>query len=134
MSEYKGDKRTKEYKDWKKSKGLGDTVAKLTKVTGVKAIVHALFGDDCGCDERQEKLNKLFPYSNYLTEDEFLFLHELFSKHLNSITGWEKAKITTIYNRVFYNKKNVRISGCSKCYQKIVRELMVLHDSYIDDL
>lgn len=42
-------------------KGLGDTIAAITKVTGIEAAVKALF-DDCGCDARQEKLNKLVPY------------------------------------------------------------------------
>lgn len=38
----------------KKSKGLGDTVAKVTKAVGLKP---------CGaCRKRQEKLNRLFPY------------------------------------------------------------------------
>ena len=49
------------------SRGLGDTVAKITKVTGIKKIVKGAFGamdKDCGCSERQSKLNKLFPYKN----------------------------------------------------------------------
>ena len=42
----------------KTKKGLGDTVAKITEVTGIKKLV----GDCKGCDERQEKLNKRFPF------------------------------------------------------------------------
>lgn len=45
-----------------KQKGLGDTVAAITEATGIKAIVKALFGPDCGCDARQEKLNEWVPY------------------------------------------------------------------------
>jgi len=45
-----------------KQKGLGDTVAAITEATGIKAVVKALFGPDCGCELRQEKLNKLVPY------------------------------------------------------------------------
>ena len=48
----------------KKSRGLGDTVAKITKATGIKAAVDTVFDamdKDCGCKERQSKLNKLFP-------------------------------------------------------------------------
>lgn len=48
-----------------KSKGLGDTVAKITKATGIKKVVEKISevtGKDCGCDERQEALNKAFPY------------------------------------------------------------------------
>tara|TARA_R110000824_G_scaffold297960_1_gene486187 strand:- start:2267 stop:2842 length:576 start_codon:yes stop_codon:yes gene_type:complete len=49
----------------KKSRGLGDTVAKFNKATGIKAVVDTAFNamdKDCGCKERQSKLNKLFPY------------------------------------------------------------------------
>ena len=45
-----------------KQKGLGDTVAVITKATGIEALVKSLFGENCGCDTRQEKLNELVPY------------------------------------------------------------------------
>ena len=45
------------------SKGLGDTVAKITKATGINKLVKFVAGEDCGCDERKEKLNKLFQYA-----------------------------------------------------------------------
>ena len=51
----------------KKSKGLGDTIAKITKATGIKKVVDTVAkatGKDCGCDKRQENLNRLFPYNN----------------------------------------------------------------------
>lgn len=48
-----------------KSKGLGDTVEKITKITGIKKIVEAVSGDkDCGCKKRKELLNKKFPYGS----------------------------------------------------------------------
>ena len=49
------------------SRGLGDTVAKITKATGIKKVTDVVFGafnKDCGCRERQSKLNKMFPYKN----------------------------------------------------------------------
>jgi len=52
------------------SKGLGDTIAKITHVTGidiiVKKVTSAVGKEDCGCNKRREKLNDLFPYK---TED-----------------------------------------------------------------
>tara|TARA_Y100000389_G_scaffold23505_1_gene20155 strand:- start:320 stop:487 length:168 start_codon:yes stop_codon:yes gene_type:complete len=48
-----------------KSKGLGDTVEKFTKVTGIKKVVNTISektGKECGCNKRKEKLNKKFPY------------------------------------------------------------------------
>lgn len=40
----------------RKSKGLGDTIAKVTSAVGIKPCG--------GCKKRQEKLNKIFPYEN----------------------------------------------------------------------
>ena len=48
-----------------KSKGLGDSIEKLTEATGIKKIITKAAGDkDCGCNKRKEHLNKLFPYKN----------------------------------------------------------------------
>lgn len=49
----------------KKHRGLGDTVEAVTQATGLKAIVEAgsrAFKKPCGCQDRKEKLNSLFPY------------------------------------------------------------------------
>lgn len=45
----------------KKSKGLGDTIGKITKFTGIKAVVDAVV-EDCGCEARQNWLNGKVPY------------------------------------------------------------------------
>ena len=39
--------------------GLGDLAAFITKYTGISWIVKKLFGNDCGCDERKDKWNKI---------------------------------------------------------------------------
>ena len=54
------------YMEKKKSKGLGDTIQKITKATGLQAATklgNKLLGKkDCGCNKRQEILNNKFPY------------------------------------------------------------------------
>ena len=48
-----------------KSTGLGDTIEKITTVTGVKTVVDAIsksLKKPCGCQKRKEALNKKFPY------------------------------------------------------------------------
>ena len=48
------------------SKGLGDTIEKITKATGIKKLVdttNKITGKDCGCDKRKETLNNWFPYN-----------------------------------------------------------------------
>lgn len=50
-----------------KSKGLGDSIEKITKATGIKAAVDAVSKvtkKPCGCGKRKDKLNKMFPYNN----------------------------------------------------------------------
>ena len=50
-----------------KSKGLGDSVAKFTKKTGIKHMVEKIsdgLNIPCGCEGRQDALNKLFTYKN----------------------------------------------------------------------
>jgi hypothetical protein len=49
------------------SRGLGDTIAKITKATGIKKVVDTVaeaLDVDCGCPKRQEALNEMFPYNN----------------------------------------------------------------------
>jgi hypothetical protein len=53
-----------------KQKGLGDTVAAITKATGIEMLVKSIFGENCGCDARQEALNKLVPYSSSSKEEQ----------------------------------------------------------------
>ena len=51
----------------RKSKGLGDTIEKITKITGIKKVVEGVakaVGKDCGCKKRKNTLNKRFPYKN----------------------------------------------------------------------
>ena len=48
-----------------KSKGLGDSIEKITKATGIKKVVNAVnkaTGKDCGCNKRKQTLNRMFPY------------------------------------------------------------------------
>ena len=50
------------------SKGLGDSVEKFTKATGIKKAVEAaskLIKKPCGCNKRKDTLNRLFPYKRY---------------------------------------------------------------------
>ena len=47
-----------------KLKGLGDLVYLVTKYTGIRWIVKKLWGEDCGCDERQEEWNNAVPFTS----------------------------------------------------------------------
>ena len=49
-----------------KSRGLGDTIEKFTTATGIKNVVtkvtKAAGINDCGCGQRKDTLNRVFPY------------------------------------------------------------------------
>lgn len=110
-------KKYKEYKDnyESKSKGVGDTVAKITKVTGIEKAVKFLAGEDCGCDERKKVLNHIFPYQKPLcfTENEYIYLTQRINK-INKVTVEEQKELLSIYNRVF--KDNRELTSCSSCF------------------
>lgn len=49
-----------------RSRGLGDTVAKVARVSGIERAVKWLeraTGKPCGCAERRALLNRLVPYA-----------------------------------------------------------------------
>jgi hypothetical protein len=50
-----------------KSRGLGDSIEKITKATGIKKVVDTVSKvtkKPCGCGQRRDTLNRLFPYQN----------------------------------------------------------------------
>ncbi len=50
-----------------KSRGLGDSIEKFTKATGIKKVVDRVsegLNIPCGCEGRRDALNILFPYKN----------------------------------------------------------------------
>ena len=145
---YKGlDKRTTEYKTWAKfnklgneSKGLGDTIEKITEATGIKKVVKKLFGEDCGCDERKEKLNKLFPYKRTaqrcLTEQQYKEYQEYQTRR--TLNVWQEKDIELLirlYSWVFaiqYNSKDLcrNCGGSGKILLRMTNELDKVYNSY----
>ena len=136
VEEFKGDKRTKEYKEWKakydaQSKGLGDDIEKITKATGIKAVVDKVSevtGIDCGCDDRKDKYNKIFPRRKVecLTEEEHRYLSEFFSDEPVLITGKVQSELLKISNRIFH-KRN-QMSSCTPCVRGMINELKKIFD------
>jgi len=111
-----------------KSKGLGDTISKVTKAIGIKKVVDLLF-DDCGCDVRKEKLNKLFPYNvECLSEDDFNYLKPLCDNNIYRLTFEQRQKTLEIYNKTF-NKRQEQTS-CKSCWVSIIRELKQIYNEH----
>ena len=97
-----------------KSKGLGDSIAKLTEAVGIKPCV--------GCEKRKNILNKLFPFKqvNALNRTQI----KLISK-LDSLSDMELIKI---YNDVF--NTNLDISTFNENIRKaVINDLKILCDN-----
>lgn len=58
------------------SQGLGDTIAKVTSFFGIDKVADAVAKmaglQGCGCKERKEYLNHLFPYENFARDFEVI--------------------------------------------------------------
>jgi len=129
------DKRSKEYKQWKdnhskQSEGLGDTIDKITTATGIKALVKFVAGEDCGCDERKEKLNEQFKYNKpeCLTEDEYIYLADFFETFNQTIKPSQQKRLLIIYNRVL--RTNKKPSTCSECWKDTIKDLRKIYETY----
>jgi hypothetical protein len=116
------------------SKGLGDSVEKVFKATGIDKVAKWVLGEDCGCDERKAKLNKLFPYvkPECLNEDEYQYLKEYVAARSPKINPETQKRLLIIYNRVFHERKEP--TNCSPCFIKGVHNKLVkLYEEYKKD-
>ena len=115
-----------------KAQGLGDTVEQVLEVTGIGKVAKWVLGEDCGCDERKEKLNKIFPYRKVscLTEVEHGILTTFFSRNTAEISPADQHALLGVYNRVL----NVRQepTSCSSCWRDIINQLKRIYNEYED--
>ena len=114
-----------------KSTGVGDTVEKIFEATGVDKLAKWALGEDCGCQERKEALNRLFPYRKpeCLMEDEYNYLDGFFSKRTTQVSPEVQKELLTIYNRVFNEKAST--TSCPKCFLNgILQKLKIVYKEY----
>ena len=115
----------------KQPKGLGDQIERFTEATGIKKLVKWAFGDDCGCDERKEYLNKLFPRKQNpecLVEKEYKYLKKVNLFKQTTLSAAHQRGILKIYNRIF--KKRREFSSCSSCVMNLVNEMKLVLKAY----
>lgn len=116
----------------KKSKGLGDTIEKITEATGIKAVVEAVSeatGLNCGCEDRKDLLNKLFPYkqAECLTDEDNEWLKVFFETNNNQLTPKQQTKVIEIYKNVF--NQDIQPSNCGSCWRDRINELKKVYDT-----
>ena len=128
MDAFEGKKTTKAYRALKnellslenESQGLGDTVEKVLKATGISKVVKAIAGDDCGCNERKQRLNAILPYGTpkqirCFTDDELERYGHFFNSRKKDY--WTKEEVTLVfelYAEIFNKRYNIK-RMCSSC-------------------
>ena len=121
----------------RKPKGLGDTIENVLHATGIDKLAKFVFGEDCGCDERKETLNKLFPYVNplCLNELEYNILTDLLPLmtrgsefYTDKIKPTQQMVLLKISNRIFNRRDNT--TSCSSCLQKLILDLNKVYNEY----
>ena len=115
----------------KKIQGLGDAVVGVTEATGIKAIVHAIAGDDCGCEERKEKLNKLFCWGrivvNCINDEDKDYMRVFIESKSNQLRYAQQREMSEIYFRV-YNKR-IEPTSCGSCWRDYVNQLKEVYEN-----
>ena len=115
----------------KKSYGLGDDIAKFTKATGIDKLAKKVLGDDCGCEERKQKLNQMFPrFKNIrqFTEDEMKIYDEVMPiiEKNQRLNREEKTIVNALYKGVF--GQNPQWKSCSPCNKQIIDNLKKVYE------
>jgi hypothetical protein len=114
-----------------KSKGLGDSIEKITKATGIKKVVDKISevtGIDCGCEKRQKYLNQLYPYARTFTQDEKVIYESVMPRvEQGVISGADQSILVKLYNKVF--KANKSTSRCGSCVQQTLKKLASVYEA-----
>lgn len=115
------------------SEGLGDTIEKITEATGIKKLVKWIVGEDCGCDERKQKLNEIFPYKKVkcMLEEEYLFFKEWYDRKTDRIKPSEAIVFLKMYNRIFTRKEES--TTCASCWREFMQKLSNVYNTYKEE-
>ena len=126
LKNYKGDRRSKEFRLMKEEfasqsvvNGLGDVLEDIAKVTGIKALVKAVAGEYCGCEERREILNNLLPRGRkqirIMTEEEHIKYGEFIATRKQGRLEADEVKYLMSLYVDIYNRKwrKVRCTSCA---------------------
>lgn len=103
-------------------KGLGDTIHNVLNSELLSPLTNmvkkVIFKDpkNCGCEERQKELNKLFPYKsrvNWLSESDYLWVEEYMTRmHPSKVVHEDLKRISEIHASVF-GHKFVMLCSCN---------------------
>lgn len=123
----------KQFTESRPSIGLGDTIQKVTKATGIEFLTKFVAGEDCGCSARQHKLNKIFPNRKPLcmTEGEYDWWTHFKSINSTTLSPTEATKIAEMWSRIFQSKRIYKPCTCNpKAWQTMINELTQVYETY----
>lgn len=121
----------------KTSKGLGDDIEKITEATGIKKAVEwftDLTGIDCGCEERKEKLNELFPRKkiscmNKTQYDQWTAYRE---KNLSMLTKEDLDFVAHLHSNLFNHPYHRPCTCAPKRWKDLIQDINKLYETYED--
>ena len=86
------------------SQGVGDTIAKITNFFGIDKVADAVAkiagAEGCGCDERRQFLNELFPYETTVRKFKVLKNFNLNNEYYSADVIIEVDKNHSVYHNV----------------------------------
>ena len=116
----------------RKPKGLGDTVENVLETTGIAKVVKSVLGENCGCEERKELLNKIWTYRqpNCLSIESIGWLSTFLPNIPEQLTIKQQEKLKVIYKETF--NIDFQTTSCGSCWRDMIREIEKVYEVQIN--
>jgi hypothetical protein len=100
----------------KRITGVGDVIAKVTEAVGIEPCT--------GCNNRKEKLNKLFPIgTKELNEEQYNYLVDFFAADYKELNTQQQKELTSIYCYAYNYQPFEVCGGCTGVWKSILNKL-----------
>jgi len=112
------------------SRGLGDTVEKVTQATGIDKVVKAVVGEDCGCKERKDRLNKRFQYFSLFNDADKKLWEEVLAPQMYEGAHWDvgtQGIVQDLYERTF--RFRFKKTKCGTCVMERMEHLKQAYEA-----
>lgn len=100
----------------------------VTEATGIKKVVKAIAGDDCGCEKRKEYLNNRYSFWKEWEQEQ----KDIWEQHVKPawaqgvFNGEDKAHASKLYSYTF--GKNKRWGKCGGCLNRALKQLEKVYE------
>jgi hypothetical protein len=122
-----------------RSQGLGDDIERFLNQPLIKPITEKVKkliwkdSEDCGCDARKHKLNKIFPNRKPLcmTEGEYDWFTHFKTINSTTLSPMEADHLSKMWSRIFQSKRIYKPCTCNpKAWQTMINELTQVYETY----